>query len=130
MTKARRVTCAVVLAVVAGTATAWAAPNDDLKALTDREYVEYARDRFAWLTGEARASQRLASKFRRDCRPGSPTDSDPGRACEVVKAADAQSERISSEAHELRDGLRQRLGSVPPWAAQADAGLEAVTHKR
>jgi len=130
MTNARRVTCAFLLAALVGTSpAAWAAPNDDLAGLTDREYVEYTRDRFEWLLGEARASQRLAGKFRSDCRPGDPTDSDADRACEVVKAADERMERISNEGHDLLDGLRQRLGTVPPWAARADAGLEAVTQK-
>jgi len=131
MSKARRVTCVTLLAalVVATSAVAWAAPNDELKGLTDREYVEYARDRFEWLLGEARASQRLAGKFRRDCQPGSPADSDAGRACEVSKAADEQTARISQEGHDLLEGLRQRLGTVPPWAQHADAGLETVTHQ-
>lgn len=129
MARSRGVRCVVLLAVLVGT-SAWAAPNDELEGLTDREYVDYARDRFEWLVGEARASQRLAGKFREQCRKGSPENDDTARACEVAKAADEQTGRITHEGHDLVDGLRQRLGSVPPWALRADAGLEAITHQR
>jgi hypothetical protein len=129
MARSRRARCAILVAVLVGT-SAWAAPNDELKGLTDREYVEYARDRFEWLVGEARSSQRLAGKFREQCRKGSPDNDDTARACEVAKAADEQTVRISQEGHDLVDGLRQRLGNVPPWALHADADLEAVNHQR
>lgn len=129
MASSRRLSCAILLAALVGT-SAWAAPNEELKGLTDREYVEYARDRFEWLVGEARSSQRLAGKFREQCRKGPPADDDTARACEVAKAADEQTARISHEGHDLVDGLRQRLGTVPPWALHADAGLEAVAHQR
>lgn len=128
MTKLKRAACGALLAAAVST-TAWAAPSADLAGLTDREYVEYARDRFEWLTGEARAGKRLASKFHRECQPEAPVNSDAARACEVARAADQEAEQVSQEGHDLIEGLRQRLGTVPPWALGADAKLETVIHK-
>jgi hypothetical protein len=117
--------CLTILLVASA---AWASGNDDLTGLTNREYVEYARDRFEWLTGEARSGHRLAAKFHDDCKPGAPAESDAGRACEVAKAADEKNRQIKAEADELMRGLQQRLGAVPPWARSADAALIAVGH--
>jgi hypothetical protein len=128
MTKLKGVACSTLLIVLASTA-AWAGPSADLAGLTDREYVEYARDRFEWLAGEARAGKRLASKFHRECRPDAPVNSDAARACEVARAADQEAEQVSKEGRDLIDGLRKRLGTVPPWALGADARLETVIHK-
>ena len=115
--------CLTILLVATA---AWAAPNDDLTGLTNREYVEYARDRFEWLTGEARSGHRLATMFHEDCKPGAPIDSDGARACEVAKAADEQNRQIKAEADDLMRGLQQRLGGVPPWARSADAAVIAA----
>lgn len=128
----QRLALGLLVASLAMATTAFAAPNDDLTGLTNREYVDYARDRFEWLTGEARSSHRLASKFHKECKPAgaSEGDADAARACEIAKAADAQSEQIQKEGRDLMAGLQQRLGGVPPWAQTADNLLQAAAHRQ
>jgi hypothetical protein len=129
MTTSTRVAlgCLVLLAL-AGSASA--SPNGDLTGLSNREYEEYTRDRFEWLTGEARSGQRLAAKARRDCKPGAPMGTDGERACEMAKAASDQEDRILQEGRDLLDGLEQRLGSVPPWAREMDTQLDAAAGRK
>lgn len=116
------------LATLVAAGTALATPDNDLAGLTNREYVDYARDRFEWLTGEARAGHHLEAKARHDCKAGAPQDSDAGRACEIARAAAEQNQRILQEGRDLMQGLQQRLGGVPPWARSADQALIAAGH--
>jgi hypothetical protein len=125
MTTSTRVALGVlVLLALAGSALA--SSNGDLTALSNREYEEYARDRFEWLTGEARSGHRLESKARRDCKPGAPLGTDGERACEMAKAASDQADRILQEGRDLMAGLEQRLGTVPPWAREMDTQLDSA----
>jgi hypothetical protein len=98
-------------------------PTDDLAALSNREYVDYVRDRFVWLTGEGRSSHHLILKYQHQCKPSG--DADATRACELTKAAHEQGDRVRKEGQELLLGLQHRLGSVPPWASEAEAALAA-----
>lgn len=104
-----------------------ATPDGDLAGLTNREYEDYVRDRFEWLTGEARSGHRLEAKAKRDCKPDAGKETDGGRACEMLKAADEQAERILREGRDLLAGLQQRLGSVPAWARVANGQLVAAS---
>src|SRR5262245_61795952 len=104
---------ALSLLLVALTASgAFAASSDDLSGLSNREYVEYARDRFEWLTGEGRSSHHLASKFHKQCKTDANADTrdaDSVRACEIAKAADEQCDRVLQEGRDLLSGLQHRL---------------------
>ncbi|MBY0278058.1 hypothetical protein K2Z84_22215 [Candidatus Binatia bacterium] len=104
-----------------------ASPNSDLAALTNREFEDYARDRFKWLTGEARSGHHLEARAKRECKPDAGAETDEGRACEMLKAADEQAERILLEGRDLLAALQQRLGSVPAWARVANGQLVAAT---
>jgi hypothetical protein len=125
MTASTRVAlgCLVLLALAG---SAFASSNGDLTALSNREYEEYARDRFEWLTGEARSGRRLESKARNACKPGEPVGTDGERACEMAKAASDQADRILKEGRDLLSGLEQRLGGVPSWARELDTDLVAA----
>jgi len=125
----RALLASLLVLTLAGGARA-ASSNDELAGLSNREYVEYVRDRFEWLTGEGRTSHRLAEKFRRQCRASSGGDADGARACEVARAADEQSAHVLQEGNDLLTGLQQRFGGVPPWARNADAALEASIGKQ
>jgi hypothetical protein len=129
MTQLTRLACGLLLAVAASTA-ALAAPNDDLTGLSDGQYVEYARVRFAWLTDEIRVNHRLSGKFHRECQKDAQPNSDAARACEVAKATDQERAQMLQEGRDLMRGLQQRLGAVPRWARNADVELEktAQTH--
>lgn len=125
MTASMRVALGVLL-VLALAGGASAAPDNDLSGLSNREYEDYARNRFEWLTGEARSGHRLEAKAKRDCKPDASTNSDDGRACEILKAASEQTDRILKEGRDLLTGLQERLGSVPPWARVANGLLVAA----
>lgn len=126
MTVSMRVALGLLLVLsLAGRAAA--SPDSDLAGLSTREYEDYTRDRFEWLTGEARSGHRLAAKARHDCMPDAAPDTDGGRACEILKAAREQSDRILREGRDLLVGLQQRLGSVPAWARAANGQLTAAT---
>jgi hypothetical protein len=125
MTASMRVALGLLL-VLAFARGAAASPDNDLSGLSNREYEDYARDRFEWLTGEARSGHRLESKAKHDCKPAAATNSDDGRACEMLKAASEQTDRILQEGRDLLTGLQQRLGSVPPWARVANGLLVAA----
>ena len=112
--------CLVLLAC-AGSAVA--GPNGDLSGLTTREYEDYTRERFEWLTGQARSGHRLEARAQHDCEPGAPAKSEPGRACALAQAASAQTEQALQESHDLLEGLEQRLGHIPIWARDADDRL-------
>lgn len=124
MSLRRRAQLALILALMTFSAgSAGAASTDDLAGLTNREYVEYVRDRFEWLTGEARSGNRLAQKFKRECRATPNNDPDAERACEISRAAQDQNQAVLREARDLMSGLQKRLGGVPPWARHQDALL-------
>lgn len=114
------------LLLLACAGSAPAAPDGDLAGLSTREYEEYVRERFEWLTGQARSGHRLEVQARRDCEPAAPAVSDPGRACALARAATEQSERVVREGRDLLEGLEQRLGGVPAWALTADEKLLAA----
>ena len=117
-----------LLLALLSSGSALAVSNEELAGFSNHEYVEYARDRFEWLTGEGRSSHRLAKKFHHDCdlaaAPGASSDS--GRACEIAKAADEQVDQVLKEGQDLVAGLQQRLGHVPKWAQEAAAALSEV----
>ena len=117
--------------VLLSSGSALAVSNEELAGFSNHEYVEYARDRFEWLTGEGRSSHRLAKKFHRECDaaavPGASPDS--GRACEIAKAADERVDQVLNEGQDLMKGLQQRLGHIPNWAQEADAALSAAVGK-
>jgi hypothetical protein len=115
--------CLVLLAC-AGRAPA--APDGDLAALSTREYEEYVRERFEWLTGQARSGHRLEARARQDCEPAASPVSDPGRACALARAATEQCDRVVQEGRGLVEGLEQRLGRVPTWARDAGEKLLAA----
>ena len=123
-TSIRVVLGCLVLLACAGNAPA--APDGDLAGLSTREYEEYARERFEWLTGEARSGHRLEVRARHDCESAAPPKSDAGRACALARAASEQSERVVQEGRDLLVGLEQRLGRIPAWAQQADERLLAA----
>lgn len=125
MTASNRVALGLLL-VLALAGGAAAAPDNDLSGLSTREYEDYTRDRFEWLTGEARSGHRIEAKAKRDCKPGVAVNTDEGRACEIFKAATRQTDRILQEGQDLITGLQQRLGRVPAWASVADAQLTAA----
>ena len=114
------------LTILLAASATLAAPTEDLSGFSDRQYVDYARERFEWLIGEARSGHRLAAQYQDQCKPDAPPDSDAGRACEVARAADRQHREIMQEADALIRGLKQRLGAVPSWARRADAALIAA----
>jgi hypothetical protein len=114
------------LTILLFSSAALAAPPDDLSPLTNRQYVDYARDRFEWLTGYVRSGQRVIVKFKPQCRPDAAPDSDAARACEITKAAEQQQREVLEEADALMRGLQQRFGTVPRWARRADAQLIAA----
>lgn len=109
--------------------SARAVTNEDLSGLSNREYIQYARDRFEWLTGEGRSSHHLARKYHRECEDaakagGSGSGSGSGdQACEIAKTADERGEEVLRETGTLVQGLQQRLGHVPEWAREAAAGI-------
>ena len=125
MTASKRVALGLLL-VLALAGGAAAAPDNDLSGLSNREYEDYTRDRFEWLTGEARSGHRLEAKAKRDCKPGAAVNTDEGRACEIFKAATDQTDRILQEGQDLLKGLQQRLGRVPAWASVANGQLTAA----
>lgn len=125
MTASMRVALGLLL-VLALAGRASAANDNDLSGLSNREYEDYARDRFEWLTGEARSGHRLEAKAKRDCKPAAATNTDDGRACEVLKAANEQTDRILQEGRDLLLGLQKRLGTVPPWARVSNGLLVAA----
>jgi hypothetical protein len=120
----------LVLALLSS-GSALAVSNEELAGFSNHEYVEYARDRFEWLTGESRSSHHLAKKFHHECDgaavPGASSDS--ARACEIAKAADEQTDQALKEGKDLMTGLQQRLGHIPSWAREADAALSAAAGK-
>ena len=127
MTAWNRVALGLLLVLaLAGSGNAAAAPDNDLSGLTNREYEEYTRDRFEWLTGEVRSGHRLEAKAKRDCKPGAAVNTDEGRACEILKASTDQTDRILQEGQDLVKGLQQRLGRVPAWASVANGQLIAA----
>jgi hypothetical protein len=122
MTASIRVALGLLLVLTLSGGAA-AAPDNDLSGLSNREYEDYTRDRFEWLTGEARSGHRLEAKARRDCKPGAAVNTDEGRACEIVKASTDQTDRILQEGQDLLKGMQQRLGRVPAWASVANGQL-------
>jgi hypothetical protein len=116
--------------VLLASGSARSASNEDLAGFTNREYVDYARDRFEWLTGEARSSHTLAKKFHHLCDGATAAGgNDAGRACDIAKAADEQGVQVLKEGQDLIQGLQKRLGHVPTWAHDADAALAAALGK-
>ena len=116
--------------VLLASGSAYGASNEDLAGLSNREYVDYARDRFEWLTGEARSSHHLAKKFHRVCDGAAAAGGeDAGRACEIAKAADEQGDQVLKEGQDLLQGLQKRLGHVPTWAREAETALAAALGK-
>jgi hypothetical protein len=128
-TSALRVAAAALALVLAPLhAAAVESTEGALAAMTDREFVEYAHDRFEWLQGEARVTHDLSAKFHRQCRPDEPSTSEGARACEIAKAADERASTVLDEERTLLHGLQARFGAVPRWARAADAELhESLT---
>lgn len=126
MTASKRVALGLLLVLALAGGAAAATPDNDLAGLSNREYEDYTRDRFEWLTGEARSGHRLEAKAKRDCKAGAAVNTDEGRACEIVKAATDQTDRILQEGQDLLKGLQQRLGHVPAWASVANGQLVAA----
>jgi hypothetical protein len=122
----RALSTTLVLAALLAGGIAHATSTEDLTSLSDREYVEYVRDRYEWLTGEGRSGHHLAKKYSHQCegaaKPGA--SGDDMRACEVAQAAQDQCDRALKEGQDLLVGLQKRLGTVPPWARDAYANLE------
>jgi len=117
------IACAIVVLAAAATRAG------DLEALTDQEYSGYVRDRMAALTGEAEAMERIRAKYRGQCDPASPSDSDASRACELLNAAHTRELEMRAEEHGLIDGLERRYGHVPAWARRAATTFGGlVTH--
>jgi hypothetical protein len=120
-----------LLLLLLASASALAVSNEELAGFSNHEYADYARDRFEWLTGEARSSHHLAKKFHHECdlaaAPGA--NSDSARACEIAKAADEQVDQVLKEGQDLVAGLQKRLGHVPGWAQEADTALLAAAGK-
>jgi hypothetical protein len=114
----------LVPALLAG-GSAHATSSEDLSGLSDREYVDYAHDRFEWLIGEGRSGHHVAERFHRQCAQADKrgASADDKRACEIAKAADEQSASVLKEGQDLIDGLKKRFGEVPEWAREADANL-------